>query len=216
VSNHHYAQKEYPNALKYYQRLEELATTPSTLFISRFGIMRASYFTEDYQKSKVYAALVLEAPSLDDAQQAEANYACGISAFRLDQYEEALVPLKWLVDHTTTFMGSEAKYTMAYIHYVQDDLNTASNEIQELLKMKPSYDYWIAKSLILKSKIFVKQKDYVQAEQNLKSVKEHYPIQDDGIIEEANLLWEEIILLKEAEENKEEVSPETKIEINEE
>jgi hypothetical protein len=70
--------------------------------------------------------------------------------------------------------------------------------------------------LILKSKIFVKQKDYVQAEQNLKSVKEHYPIQDDGIIEEANLLWEEIILLKEAEENKEEESPETKIEINEE
>jgi hypothetical protein len=105
---------------------------------------------------------------------------------------------------------------MAYIHYIQDDLNTASEEIQELLKMKPSYDYWIAKSLILKSKIFVKQKDYVQAEQNLKSVKEHYPIQDDGIIEEANLLWEEIILLKEAEENKEEESPETKIEINEE
>ena len=178
--------------------------------------MRATYFTEDYQKSKAYAALVLEAPVLDDAQRAEANYAYGISAFRLDQYQEALVPLKWLVEHTTTFMGSEAKYTMAYIHYIQDDLNTASIEIQELLKMKPSYDYWIAKALILKSKIFVKQKDYVQAEQNLKSIKEHYPITDDGIIEEANLLWAEIIALKEAEENKEEESPETKIEINEE
>ena len=216
VSNHYYAEKDYPNALKYYERLEQLATTPSTQFTSRFGIMRASYFIEDYQKSKVYAALVLEAPVLDDAQRAEANYAYGISAFRQDQYEEALVPLQWLVDHTTTFMGSEAKYTMAYIHYIQDDLNTANIEIQELLKMKPSYDYWIAKSLILKSRIFVKQKDYVQAEQNLKSVKEHYPIKDDGIIEEANRLWEEIIILKEAEENKEEESPETKIEINEE
>ncbi|MAD28971.1 MAG: hypothetical protein CMP00_04805 [Woeseiaceae bacterium] len=216
ISNHYYEQKDYPGALKYYERLEQLATTPSTQFISRFGIMRASYFIEDYQKSKVYAALVLEAPALDNAQRAEANYAYGISAFRQEQYEEALVPLQWLVDHTTTFMGSEAKYTMAYIHYVQDDLNTANIEIQELLKMKPSYDYWIAKSLILKSKIFVKQKDYVQAEQNLKSVKEHYPIQDDGIVEEANLLWEEIIELKEAEENKEEESSETKIEINEE
>ena len=164
----------------------------------------------------MYAALVLEATELDDTQQAEANYAYGISAFRQEQYEEALIPLKWLVDNTTTFMGSEAKYTMAYIHYIQDDLNTAGIEIQELLKMKPSYDYWIAKSLILKSKIFIKQKDYVQAEQNLKSVKEHYPIKDDGIIEEANLLWQDIILLKEAEENKEEESPETKIEINEE
>ena len=216
VANHYYTKKDYINALKYYQRLEQLATTPSTQFISRFGIMRASYFTEDYQKSQIYAALVLEAPALDDTQQAEANYAYGISAFRQEQYEEAMTPLKWLVDHTTTFMGSEAKYTMAYIHYIQDELNTAGIEIQELLKMKPSYDYWIAKSLILKSKIFIKQKDYVQAEQNLKSVKEHYPIKDDGIIEDANLLWQEIILLKEAEENKEEESPETKIEINEE
>ena len=215
VSNHYYAQKDYLNALKYYERLEQLATTPSTQFTSRFGIMRASYFIEDYQKSKVYAGLVLETPVLDDAQRAEANYACGISAFRQEQYEEALVPLQWLVDHTTTFMGSEAKYTMAYIHYIQDDLNTANSEIQELLKMKPSYDYWIAKSLILKSRIFVKQKDYVQAEQNLKSVKEHYPMKDDGIIDEANLLWEELIKQKEAEENKEEESPETKIEINE-
>ena len=216
VANHYYKKKDYLNALEYYQRLELLATTPSAQFISRFGIMRASYFTDDYQKSKMYAALVLEATELDDTQQAEANYAYGISAFRQEQYEEALIPLKWLVDNTTTFMGSEAKYTMAYIHYIQDDLNTAGIEIQELLKMKPSYDYWIAKSLILKSKIFIKQKDYVQAEQNLKSVKEHYPVKDDGIIEEANLLWQDIILLKEAEENKEEESPETKIEINEE
>jgi hypothetical protein len=82
--------------------------------------------------------------------------------------------------------------------------------------MKPSYDYWIAKGLILKSRILTKQKDYVQAEQNLKSVKEHYPNQDDGIIEEANALWQEILILKEAAENNNEESPETKIEIDEE
>ena len=216
VSNHYYIMKDYANALAYYERLESLATTPSSLFTSRFGIMRAAYFTEEYQKSKTYAAFVLESPSLDDNQQAEANYAQGISYFRLEQYESALVPLQWLVDHTTTFMGSEAKYTMAFIHYAQDDLLTSSNEIKELLKMKPSYDFWIAKALILRSKIFVKESDYIQAEQNLKSVKEHYPIQDDGIIEEANALWEEILILKEAEENKDEESPETKIEINEE
>ena len=113
-------------------------------------------------------------------------------------------------------MGSEAKYTMAYIHYLQDDLGTAASEIRELLKMKQLRLLDYDKCMDLKSKIFVKQKDYVQAEQNLKSVKEHYPIPDDGIIEEANLLWEEIIAPKEAEENKEEESPETKIEINEE
>ena len=77
-------------------------------------------FHGDYQKSKVYAALVLEAPVSDDAQQAEANYAYGISAFRLDQHQEALVSLKWLVNNTTTFMAQKPKYTMAYIHHLQE------------------------------------------------------------------------------------------------
>ena len=216
VSRFYYEQKNYQKALPYYERLESLATTPSTLFTARFGITRAAFFIEDYEKSKEYATRVLESSTLTDVQQAESNYAQGISAFKLKQYNDAQAPLQWLVDNTTTFMGSEAKYTMAFIHYELDDLNTSNLEIQELLKMKPSYDYWIAKGLILKSRILTKQKDYVQAEQNLKSVKEHYPNQDDGIIEEANALWQEILILKEAAENNNEESPETKIEIDEE
>jgi len=216
VSRFYYEQKNYQKALPYYERLESLATTPSTLFTARFGITRAAFFIEDYEKSKEYATRVLESSTLTDVQQAESNYAQGISAFKLKQYNDAQAPLQWLVDNTTTFMGSEAKYTMAFIHCELDDLNTSNLEIQELLKMKPSYDYWIAKGLILKSRILTKQKDYVQAEQNLKSVKEHYPNQDDGIIEEANALWQEILILKEAAENNNEESPETKIEIDEE
>ncbi|MDB4648669.1 tetratricopeptide repeat protein [Crocinitomicaceae bacterium] len=216
VSRFYYEQKNYQKALPYYERLESLATTPSTLFTARFGITRAAFFIEDYEKSKEYATRVLESSTLTDVQQAESNYAKGISAFKLKQYNDAQAPLQWLVDNTTTFMGSEAKYTKAFIHYELDDLNTSNLEIQELLKMKPSYDFWIAKGLILKSRILTKQKDYVQAEQNLKSVKEHYPNQDDGIIEEANALWQEILILKEAAENNNEESPETKIEIDEE
>ena len=216
VSRFYYEQKNYQKALPYYERLESLATTPSTLFTARFGITRAAFFTEDYDKSKEYATRVLESSTLTDIQEAESNYAQGISAFKLKQYDDAQVPLQWLVDNTTTFMGSEAKYTMAFIHYELNDFNTSNKEIQELLKMKPSYDFWIAKGLILKSRILLKQTDYVQAEQNLKSVKEHYPNQDDGIIEEANALWEEILILKEADENNNEESPETKIEIDEE
>ncbi|MEJ6506267.1 MAG: tetratricopeptide repeat protein [Crocinitomicaceae bacterium] len=216
VSRHYYSQKDYATAVSYYEKLELLATTPSTIFISRFGIMRSAYFMEDYLKSKQYAALVLESPALDNTQEAEANYALGISAYRLKIYTDAITPLRWLVGNTTTFMGSEAKYSLVYINFIEEDLEGARKGIKELLKMKPSYDYWIAKALILKSRIFVKEADYVQAEQNLKSVKEHYPIQDDGVVDEANALWQEILLLKEVEENKEEENPETKIEINEE
>ena len=163
--------------------------------------------------SKEFALLVMENPSLIENIKVEANYALGLSSYHLNDYVLAIDALSWLVNNTTTFMGSEAKFTLAQIHFNQDDLESAKNDIQELLQMKPSYDFWIAKGLILKSKILIKEGDLFQAEQNLNAVIEHYPVQDDGILEEANELMQQIELLK--TEVVEEEDPETKIEIDE-
>ena len=43
-------------------------------------------------------------------------------------------------------------------------------------------------------KILIKEGDLFQAEQNLNAVIEHYPVQDDGILEEANELMQQIEL----------------------
>ena len=157
----------------------------------------------------------MENPSLTENLKGEANYAMGMSCYHLNLYNEAVEPLSWLVKNTTTFMGSEAQFTLAQIHFDQDNLESAKMDIQDLLKMKPSYDFWIAKGLILKSKILVKEEDLFQAEQNLKAVIEHYPIQDDGILEEANELMQKIEILKNPVNEETEEDPETKIEIDE-
>ena len=112
-------------------------------------------------------------------------------------------------------MGSEAQYTLAQIHFNQENLSDAKSEIDQLLKMKPSYDFWIAKGLILKSRILIKEGDLFQSEQNLKAVIEHYPNTEDGILEEANTLWEEIMLIKNTPIEEQEDDNETKIEIDE-
>ena len=123
--------------------------------------------------------------------------------------------LEWLVNNMTTFMGSEAQFTLAQIHFNQENLSAAKSEIDQLLKMKPSYDFWIAKGLILKSRILIKEGDLFQSEQNLKAVMEHYPNTDDGILEEANALWDDIMILKNPPIDETEDDNETKIEIDE-
>ena len=213
VSVYYYRMKDYSKAINYYQSLANLASTPSSLNTARLGIMRCSFFLNDYQMSKEFALLVMENTSLTENIRVEANYALGLSCYHLNDYVLAIDALSWLVNNTTTFMGSEAKFTLAQIHFNQDDLESAKNDIQELLQMKPSYDFWIAKGLILKSKILIKEGDLFQAEQNLNAVIEHYPVQDDGILEEANELMQQIELLK--TEVVEEEDPETKIEIDE-
>ena len=215
VSHYYYHLKSYSRALEYYQVLEQLGSTPASINAARLGIMRSAFFLENYQQSKEYAVFVLENPSLTETIKSEANYALGLSCYYLGSYEEAMTPLEWLVTNMTTFMGSEAQFTLAQIHFNQENLSDAKGEINQLLKMKPSYDFWIAKGLILKSRILIKEGDLFQSEQNLKAVIEHYPNTDDGILEEANTLWDDIILLKNPPVEEPQDDNETKIEINE-
>jgi len=215
VSHYYYHLKNYSRALEYYQVLEQLGSTPASISTARLGIMRSTFFLENYELSREYALFVLENSSLTETIKSEANYALGLSCYYLSYYEEAITPLEWLVSNMTTFMGSEAQFTLAQIYFNQENLSDAKSEIDQLLKMKPSYDFWIAKGLILKSRILIKEGDLFQSEQNLKAVMEHYPNTDDGILEEANTLWDDIMLLKTPPIEEPEDDNETKIEIDE-
>ena len=80
--------------------------------------------------------------------------------------------------------------------------------------MKPKYNYWVAKALILQSRVQIVQDDLFKAEQTLKMVLDHYKEQDDGILAEANELWDELMQLKNRTKSVEEPG-EAEIELNE-
>jgi len=144
----------------------------------------------------------------------EAEYANGMSNFYLNNFDLAKPSLVWISTNTTTAMGSEAKYSLAEMYFKQEDYTKADAEVRALIKMKPSYNYWVAKGLILQSRILIIQNDLFQAEQTLKSVIDHYPDPDDGILSEANELWDELMQLKNKPKSiEEETEPE--IEVNE-
>ena len=110
-------------------------------------------------------------------------------------------------------MGSEAKFTLAEMYYKQAQYPQADIEIKALLKMKPSYNFWVAKGLLLQVRMQIINDELFQAETNLNSVIEHYPNETDGIISEANELWDELMQLKTPQVREEEEN-EKRIEIN--
>ena len=82
------------------------------------------------------------------------------------------------------------------MYYKQNYLENADDEVGALLKQKPAYNFWIAKGLILRTRVQIAQDNLFEAEQTLKSVIDHYPVPDDGIMDEANELWNELMQLK--------------------
>jgi hypothetical protein len=130
-------------------------------------------------------------------------------------YNDAIPHLEYVSKNTPMVIGSESKFSIAEIQYKQDKLTESVSTISALLKMKPTYDYWVARGLILQSRILIRQDNLFQAEQTLKSVIDHYPKTDDGIKMEASELYDELLQMKNQPKNGIIPDGTTVIEVNE-
>ncbi len=214
VSTFYYNKKDYVNGIKYYLKLDKIATKAYNIFVAKLGLMRCYFLNNNYQESIAYAKIVLESNGLTTANHIDGEYVLGLANYKLENYTDAALSLNWLVKNTRSAMTAESRYYLAEIHHKNKELTLAENEINAILKMKPSYNFWIGKALILKTKIDIERGDYVQAEQSLKSVIDFYPKDlNDGILLEANELMEELTQLKNPVKIIEE-EPDKKIEIN--
>ncbi|MES2798466.1 MAG: tetratricopeptide repeat protein [Bacteroidota bacterium] len=196
VAQYLYNNKDFENALLYYDRLEKVGSKPATLFNAKLGLMRCHFLQENWASAASYAKEVLGSSQINNTLRIEAEYAKGMSNYYTKNYTEAKASLEWLVKNTTTVMMAEAKYSLCEMYYDQKDYTKSDATIKEFLKLKPQYNFWIAKGLILQTRILMIQDNLFQAEQTLKSVIDNYPDKSDGVIDEANELWNELMQLK--------------------
>lgn len=206
ASKHAYNNGNYEDAVRYYKRLEEVSSKPELIFNAQLGLMRSHFLLQNWANSSLYAGKVLSSSHINDELKIEANYAQGMSNFYLEDFLKAKPALEWLVNNTTTIKGAEAKYALAEMYYKQKEYVKSDEEITALIKRRPAYNYWIAKGLILRTRVYIDQDKLLEAEQTLKSVREHYKVSDDGILDEAEALWNELMQLKEEPKN---ITPET-------
>ena len=199
VSKYLFNNDQYAEAIPYYERLEQFSSTPGIIYNSRIGLMRSNYLVKNWENAVKYSKLVLSNSTIDSKMQLEANHLNAVANLNLQSYGDAKIALEWLTKNTTTVLGAEAKYLLADMYFELKEYDKSDAEIKALIKMKPSYFYWVAKGLILQTQILMIKDDLFNAEETINSVIEHYPNKTDGIIEEATAVWNEIMQLKNVE-----------------
>jgi tetratricopeptide (TPR) repeat protein len=214
VSKNLYNSGEYESALYYYDKLEKVSSQPVIIHNTQIGLMRCHFYLENWANAAEYSKKVLTNALISSSIRMEAEYVKGIANYHEENFAEAKPSLEWIVKNASNEMAPEAKFYIAEMYYKQKDPTKAEAEIRALLKMKPAYDFWTAKALILQSKVLIAKLDLFQAEHTLRSVIDNYTVQDDGILQEANQLWDELMQLKTAPKTVEEKKT-TVIEINE-
>ncbi len=169
-----YELKNYPEALKYYIQLEEVAGNNNNLLISLAGQMRCSYILEKYNQANAAAQKLLKTETVSNEIINEAHIYLARSFFHLDDLNNAQREFTITEKLTDTEIGAEAKYYLAFLAFEIGKYHEAENQIFELIDHYAAYDYWVARSFILLADVYMKLDNTFQAKQTLQSIIDNY------------------------------------------
>ena len=91
-----------------------------------------------------------------------------------------------LAKDTRTRYGAEAKFLLAEQYYDKKDYATAEKEILHFIDQSTPHAYWLARSFVLLSDVYVAMNKQLEARQYLLSLQQNYQADDEiaGMIEE--------------------------------
>ncbi|MBV5311905.1 MAG: tetratricopeptide repeat protein [Prolixibacteraceae bacterium] len=178
-----YNAENYAKALAYFERFAKVSNSGNNLLNARTGIMRCQFKMKNYQACIDAANLILGSEKVSDIQKRETNYKLALSYYNLGDKDKAFPILSKLSVDTNSGEGAEAKFLVADILYEKQKLKEAENEIMDFIDKNSPHQFWLAKSFMLLSDIYLKNGDEFQAKHTLKSIEENYPEQNDGILD---------------------------------
>lgn len=171
--------RDYAASLTYFQQFENVATSTDKKNIARLGILRCSYHLNDHNKTiQIAGEIIADGRSSSDVI-AEARYNRAKSLIATNDFSGALSDLKITSTDTRTSNGAETKYLLARVYFDMNNLNLSEQEILDFAKKNTPYQYWLARSFVLLSDIYIRQNNDFQAKQYLLSLQKNYTAEDD-------------------------------------
>jgi TolA-binding protein len=192
--------KNYPDAIDYYEHLASEFSTPGNTKEARIAIMRAYYRMNNFEYALKYARLVQELNKLSPETKREATYVAARSLEENGRDALALEEYKLISGEVMSKEGAEAKYRVAQLHFDRGNIAEAEKEIMDFSQKSSPHEYWIARCFILWADVFAQQTKYFQAIQTLQSIIDYYETSDDGILDMAKKRKSRFVALQEANE----------------
>ena len=174
-----YDQKDYASSLKYFKQLQSEGQTTENKNIGRLGVLRCSNFLNDYQTTVTIVNEIMTEPQSSPELKSEALYNRAKAYLALNKLNEASVDLKVLAAETRTANGAEAKYLLANVYFEQDKQKEVETEVMDFAKKNTPHQFWLARSFVLLSDVYIKQNNDFQAKQYLMSLQKNYTVADE-------------------------------------
>lgn len=167
-------EQDFSRAYNYFTLMEKNAPSAEKKFEAQLGAMRSAYRTNNSPAVYENAEKVATNPSATVDQQALANLYIGKISSDKKDFDKALQAFQKVNKQVNNENAAEARYRIAYIYYVQRDLDKALEICERANRESASYPYWVAKSVILMADIYTERNDLLSAKTILEAVIENY------------------------------------------
>ena len=170
----YYHEEDYEKSYDLYNKLESATDKVDTRLEAQEGALSSAYLIGNSEAVLNYADKVLKNPDVTTEQRALANFYLGKIAFDKEDYLDALRAFNEVTRTSNNEETAEARYLIAYIYYVQRDLEVAEQITLNAQSESSEYPYWAGKSIILLADILAEKGDVLNARAVLEGWIESY------------------------------------------
>ena len=168
--------KNYPDAKKYFESLNNNAINQDNKLEALRGLVRSFYQLKDYTEAFVASKELLTKKGLSTDDKSIGNLVLGKSSQIAGDCNGAITAFKAVVAINKAAWGAEARYEIANCFFSQNNFTAAEKAALATIK-ETGYDEWVTKSYILLGDIFMQQKDYFNAKATYESIAKNASIE---------------------------------------
>ncbi len=179
----YFDKSDFAKAYETYDKLENQAELKNNLLTARLGKLRSASGLSKNEDVIAASNKVLLTEKLPLEIERETRFKLAIALMQTNKANEAFDEFSKVASDVKTKEGAEAKYHMAEIQFNLGKLDKAESEVFSFSEKNTPHSYWLAKSFVLLSDIYVKKDDLFQAKATLQSVMDGYSVPNDGIID---------------------------------
>ncbi len=171
--------RQYDLAMTDYKQLQAKASTSERRQLGTTGILRCAALLKDDAEVIHAATGLLGEAKLSPELRNEALYFRAKAYLNQKAAQKAMTDLQILAKDTRILYGAEAKYLLAQQLYDRGEYTKAEKEILDFIDRSTPHAYWLARSFILLSDVYVALGKKVDARQYLLSLQQNYQADDD-------------------------------------
>ncbi|MBC7886188.1 MAG: tetratricopeptide repeat protein [Saprospiraceae bacterium] len=166
--------QSFDKAFKYYDLYYSNTRDETEKYQASLGALRSAFRISNTDAVLKYSPLVSNHSQTNNDEKSTAIYYLAKTQLRISNPEAAKTSFIKVSELTNNNQAAESRYLIAEIYFKQNKIDQAEIQCNTANDKNTLYPYWIAKSLILMSDIYVLKNDLFNARAALEAVIENF------------------------------------------